>query len=83
MWVVTWNEIEGFLNSDLDGTFVQGHGVKLTHRAAKGRYTLGSEGQQAKWRRGAGFPKTFYETTDSVGGASYWVNGDDIRLRES
>lgn len=57
--------------------------MKLTRQAAKGRYTLGGEGQQAKWRKGAGFPRTCYETTDSVGGVSSWGDGSDIRRRES
>ncbi|MEU9083518.1 hypothetical protein [Streptomyces sp. NPDC048357] len=81
-WVVTWNEIDGLLHSDLDGHFVQGHGLKLTGQAARGKYTLRKLGAQQKWSAGQ-TRKTFYETTDDSGGTMYWVDGDDIVLRSS
>ncbi|CAM5562428.1 hypothetical protein SAVIM40S_05860 [Streptomyces avidinii] len=66
--------------SDLDGHFVQGHGLKLTGQAARGKYTLRKWGARQKWSAGQ-TRKTFYETTDASGGTGYWVDGDDIVLR--
>ncbi|MFJ3788319.1 RICIN domain-containing protein [Kitasatospora sp. NPDC090091] len=81
VYVVVWNEIDGFLHSDLDGHFTLGHGVKLTHQGAQDSYSLRTVLKQAKWQRGGSTRKTFYETTDTSGGHRYWVDADDIELR--
>ncbi|MER7842422.1 hypothetical protein ABTZ03_00550 [Kitasatospora sp. NPDC096077] len=81
VWVVTWNEINGFVHTELDGYFTEGHGVKLTRQGTQDRYSRRALPKQTLWQRGGSTRKTFYETTDTSGGQRYWVDADDIELR--